>query len=91
MQTMRLWTSGVFSTVTNSTGPEASMPSSRAASLVSERRRALKPGSTQARATSLAPLAGERDSMYSICRRTSSLVKTFFSTRSASMALMRAA
>ena len=63
MQTIRLCSSGVFSTTMNSAGCSGSMLSSEAAALPSESSNALKLGFTQARATSLAPLAGERASM----------------------------
>ena len=65
MHTMTLCTLGVFSTVRNSASVPMSMPSSASAAPVSASRRFLKAGSTQARATTLAPSAGERLSMTS--------------------------
>ena len=57
MQTTRLWTVGVFSTTTSRlTPPKPS--SSMARGGVGEQPRACKPGSTQARATTLAPFIG---------------------------------
>jgi hypothetical protein len=58
-----MWrTFSVFSRTTNSLIAVASMPSSSQAALGSAMKRALKTGSTHARAMSLAPLAGERAS-----------------------------
>ncbi len=88
MQTTRLCAAGWFSTTTRLVAP-MSMPSSRQAALPSANRRALKAGSLQARATTRAPIAGLRLSIFSIWRRTSSAVSTPFSIRSARTASPR--
>ena len=96
MQMIRLWTSGVFS-ATRMCSPSApdmigGKPSSPMAALASASRRSLNAGSTQARATTLAPLNGPISvSKKPITLSTVSLVITPFSISSASSALARAA
>ena len=65
MQTITLCTSGVFSTVLNSGAAPMSMPICRRAARVSFSSSFLKAGSAQARATTVAPSAGERLSIRS--------------------------
>ena len=79
MQTIMLWTSGVFSTTTSSVSP-IGMPSSATAPVPFSRSRALYSGSDHALATTCAPSAGPRESMNSSWARTSSAVTTPFST-----------
>jgi hypothetical protein len=79
---MTLCTCGVFSTVRKSASVPMSMPSSASAARVSFSRRFLKAGSTQARATTLAPSAGERLSIRSMAAVISCAVITPFSISS---------
>ena len=65
------------------------MPSSASAARVSSSRRFLKAGSTQARATTLAPSAGERLSMRSTWAAISCAVSTPFSISSERIGLLQ--
>ena len=86
---MTLWTSSVFSTARMGMVP-ASMPISTAAAFTSSSMRALKPGSTQARATMRMPSAGLLESMTSIMRRNSSAPMISFSMSNSATASVKA-
>jgi hypothetical protein len=79
---MTLCTCGVFSTTRNSANVPMSMPISASAARASAMSRFLNARSVQARATTLAPSAGERLSMTSTWAAISSGVSTPFSIRS---------